>query len=148
MSQVVQRCMKEARRKAEQMVLYLAEMKRCFEDILTFFGDDPKDDNARREFFAKLAGFVQEYKVCLSCFCGGEGVSFGMSVCADFWGCRNLTKRICCWKKPGGVMKRTCGGSKLALMRSLLTAQHRTGPALLIVMRARLRPPQRERWML
>jgi len=62
-SQVVQRSMKEARRKAEQMQLYLDEMSRVFDDIVTFFGDDNKDDAARREFFSKLANFVQEYKV-------------------------------------------------------------------------------------
>lgn len=62
-SQIVQRSMKEARRKAEQMQLYLDEMKRVFDDILTFFGDDNKDENARREFFGKLANFLQEYKV-------------------------------------------------------------------------------------
>lgn len=65
-SQVVQRSMKEARRKAEQMGLYLEEMKRVYDDILTFFGDDNKDENARREFFGKLANFVLEYKVSLS----------------------------------------------------------------------------------
>jgi cytokinesis protein len=62
-SQVVQRSMKEARRKAEQMQLYLDEMKRVYDDILTYFGDDSRDENARREFFGKLANFVQEYKV-------------------------------------------------------------------------------------
>jgi cytokinesis protein len=62
-SQVVQRSMKEARRKAEQMALYLDEMNRVFDDILVFFGDDSKDENSRREFFSKLANFVQEYKV-------------------------------------------------------------------------------------
>ncbi|KAK5122867.1 hypothetical protein LTR85_003782 [Meristemomyces frigidus] len=61
-SQVVQRSMKEARRKAEQMQLYLGEMARVYDDILTFFGDDCRDDNARREFFGKLANFVNEYK--------------------------------------------------------------------------------------
>jgi cytokinesis protein len=61
-SQVVQRSMKEARRKAEQMQLYLTEMNRVYDDILTFFGDDNKDDNARRDFFGKLANFVTEYK--------------------------------------------------------------------------------------
>lgn len=65
-SQVVQRSMKEARRKAEQMALYLEEMKRVYDDILTYFGDDPRDENARREFFQKLANFVLEYKVGLS----------------------------------------------------------------------------------
>lgn len=62
-SQVVQRSMKEARRKAEQMGLYLAEMTRVYDDILKFFGDDARDENARREFFGKLANFVNEYKV-------------------------------------------------------------------------------------
>ena len=61
-SQVAQRSMKEARRKAEQMQLYLDETKRTFNDILTFFGDDNADENARREFFAKLSNFVVEYK--------------------------------------------------------------------------------------
>ena len=61
-SQVVQRSMKDARRKAEQMQLYLTEMNRVFDDILTFFGDDNRDDNARRDFFTKLANFVNEYK--------------------------------------------------------------------------------------
>ncbi|KAJ9622372.1 hypothetical protein H2203_006591 [Taxawa tesnikishii (nom. ined.)] len=56
-SQVVQRYMKEARRKAEQMQLYLDNMKRTYDDILTFFGDDNQDENARREFFSKLANF-------------------------------------------------------------------------------------------
>ena len=64
-SQVVQRSMKEARRKADQMGLYLEEMDRVYNDILTFFGDDPRDENARREFFTKLGNFVNEYKVCL-----------------------------------------------------------------------------------
>ncbi|THX33237.1 FH2-domain-containing protein [Aureobasidium pullulans] len=61
-SQVVQRSMKEARRKAEQMELYLGEMKRTYNDIMTFFGDDNQDESARREFFTKLANFVNEYK--------------------------------------------------------------------------------------
>ncbi|KAF2156281.1 hypothetical protein K461DRAFT_252294 [Myriangium duriaei CBS 260.36] len=61
-SQVAQRSMKEARRKAEQMQLYLDDMRKTYNDILTFFGDDPQDDNARREFFSKLANFVGEYK--------------------------------------------------------------------------------------
>ena len=65
-AQVVTRSMKDARRKAEQMQLYLDEMKRSYNDIMTFYGEDPTDDNARRDFFAKLAAFVVEWKVrCL-----------------------------------------------------------------------------------
>jgi len=61
-SQVVQRAMKEARRKAEQMQLYLEEMNKSYDDIMAFFGEDTTDDNARRDFFPKLAIFVQEWK--------------------------------------------------------------------------------------
>lgn len=62
-SPVVQRSMKDARRKAEQMQLYLEEMTRSYNDIMTFYGEDSTDDNARRDFFAKLAVFVTEWKV-------------------------------------------------------------------------------------
>ncbi|KAI9813819.1 MAG: hypothetical protein M1827_003609 [Pycnora praestabilis] len=61
-SQVVLRSMKEARRKAEQMQLYLEEMVRTYDDIMTFYGEDSSDENARRDFFAKLAVFVTEWK--------------------------------------------------------------------------------------
>jgi len=60
--QVAQRCMKDARRKAEQMQLYLEEMSKTYDDIMIFYGEDPRDENARRDFFAKLAGFVTEWK--------------------------------------------------------------------------------------
>lgn len=65
-SQVVQRSMKDARRKAEQLQLYLDEMTRTYNDIMTFYGEDSTDDNARRDFFAKLAVFVIEWKVSLT----------------------------------------------------------------------------------
>lgn len=61
-SQVVQRCMKDARRKAEQMQLYLEDAQRTYDDIMGFYGEDASDDNARREFFSKLAAFVTGWK--------------------------------------------------------------------------------------
>ncbi|KIX10539.1 uncharacterized protein Z518_01622 [Rhinocladiella mackenziei CBS 650.93] len=61
-AQVVQRSMKEARRKAEQMQLYLEETSRTYDDIMTYFGEDNQDENARRDFFGKLGGFVTEWK--------------------------------------------------------------------------------------
>jgi len=61
-SQVVQRSMKDARRKAEQMQLYLEDMVRSYDDIMIFYGEDPSDDNSRRDFFHKLATFVTEWK--------------------------------------------------------------------------------------
>ncbi|KAL2119171.1 hypothetical protein VTJ04DRAFT_6131 [Mycothermus thermophilus] len=60
--QVVGRIMKDARRKAEQMQVYLEEMVRTYNDIMTFYGEDPTDENARRDFFAKLALFITEWK--------------------------------------------------------------------------------------
>ena len=67
-SQVVQRSMKDARRKSEQMQLYLDEMVRTYDDIMTFYGEDSTDENARRDFFSKLANFVIEWKVSVSSF--------------------------------------------------------------------------------
>ena len=61
-SQVVQRSMKDARRKAEQMQLYLEDMVRTYDDIIVFYGEDPTDENARRDFFSKLATFVTEWR--------------------------------------------------------------------------------------
>lgn len=61
-TQVVTRVMKDARRKAEQMQLYLEEMVRTYDDIMVFYGEDPSDENARRDFFSKLAIFVTEWK--------------------------------------------------------------------------------------
>ncbi|PBP23824.1 cytokinesis protein sepA [Diplocarpon rosae] len=61
-STLVQRSMKDARRKAEQMQLYLEEMIRTYDDIMIFYGEDPGDENARRDFFSKLAMFVTEWK--------------------------------------------------------------------------------------
>lgn len=65
-SLVVQRSMKEARRKAEQMQLILEEMTRTYNDIMTFYGEDSSDETARREFFSKLSTFVLEWRVSLS----------------------------------------------------------------------------------
>ncbi|KAJ5972698.1 Diaphanous autoregulatory [Penicillium vulpinum] len=61
-SQVVQRSMKDARRKAEQLQLYLDEMVKAYDDIMVFYGEDNADENARREFFAKLSAFLIEWK--------------------------------------------------------------------------------------
>jgi len=63
---VVQRSMKQARWKAEQMKLFLEEMQQTYDDILGFFGEDPQDEDARRGFFAKFAEFVAEWKVSVS----------------------------------------------------------------------------------
>ncbi|KAE8834282.1 hypothetical protein PTNB85_05615 [Pyrenophora teres f. teres] len=59
---VVQRNMKEARRKAEQLQVFLEDMQKSYDDIMAFYGEDPSDDSSRRDFFAKLANFVQEWK--------------------------------------------------------------------------------------
>lgn len=61
-SQLVQRSMKDARRKAEQMQVYLEEMDKSYRDIMVFYGEDADDESARRDFFEKLAIFVSEWK--------------------------------------------------------------------------------------
>ncbi|CAL5868886.1 uncharacterized protein PFLUO_LOCUS3113 [Penicillium psychrofluorescens] len=61
-SNVVQRSMKDARRKAEQLQLYLDEMIKSYDDIMVFYGEDNSDENSRRDFFAKLASFLMEWK--------------------------------------------------------------------------------------
>lgn len=60
--QIVQRHMKDARRKAEEMQLYLEEMVKTYNDIMVFYGEDPTEENARREFFSKLATFLMGWK--------------------------------------------------------------------------------------
>lgn len=65
---IVQRSMKEARRKAEQLQVFLEDMQKSYDDIMAFYGEDPTDDSSRRDFFAKLANFVQEWKVCSPVF--------------------------------------------------------------------------------
>ena len=116
-SQVVQRSMKEARRKAEQMQLYLDEMKRIYDDILTYFGDDPRDENARREFFGKLANFVNEYKVC----------QYPQMLCwldANLRR-RNRTRRTLVSKKSGDVKKKACAGNSKSRLRPAVRRRKR-----------------------
>ncbi|KAF2734912.1 FH2-domain-containing protein [Polyplosphaeria fusca] len=59
---VVQRSMREARRKAEQLQVFLEDMQKTYDDIMAFYGEDSSDDSARRDFFAKLANFVVEWR--------------------------------------------------------------------------------------
>jgi cytokinesis protein len=61
-SVVTQRVMKDARRKAEQLGLYLEETTSTYNEIMTFFGEDPLDENSRRTFFASFADFLTEWK--------------------------------------------------------------------------------------
>ena len=112
-SQVVQRSMKEARRKAEQMQLYLDENKRIYDDILTYFGDDSRDENARREFFGKLSNFVQEYKV-------RTHILHDLKCRFANRKCRNRTKRTWLSKKSGGVKRRACAASSKSRLRALI----------------------------
>ena len=91
-SQVVQRSMKDARRKAEQMQLYLEEMGRTYDDIMVFYGEDSSDENARRDFFSKLALFVTEWKVSPKT----SNLSVPMRDILTYL--RNQKKRTCRWK--------------------------------------------------
>ncbi|KAL9084726.1 MAG: hypothetical protein Q9159_005081 [Coniocarpon cinnabarinum] len=61
-SQVAQRAMKEARRRAEQLEIFLDNMSTKYEEIMAFYGEDANDENARRDFFVKLAQFVTGWR--------------------------------------------------------------------------------------
>jgi cytokinesis protein len=61
-SVVTQRVMKDARRKAEQLGLYLEDMSANYNEIMTFFGEDPTDENSRRNFFSSFAEFLADWK--------------------------------------------------------------------------------------
>lgn len=98
-SQVVQRTMKDARRKAEQLQLYLDEMVKSYDDIMVFYGEDNTDENARRDFFAKLASFLLEWKVgFISC-----QISLASLICSIIY--RNPERRTSVSKSPGSVLR-------------------------------------------
>jgi cytokinesis protein len=136
-SQVVQRSMKEARRKAEQMNFYLEEMNRSYDAILAFFGDDPKDDNARREFFSKLANFVKDYQVSCSSICCCAGRTMLTK------NCRNPRRRTSSSKNSTAGTRPTCGGNKRASTLVLPTARQ-----LVVRVICHLRPRRPARWMI
>ena len=105
-SQVVQRSMKDARRKAEQLQLYLDEMVKSYDDIMVFYGEDNTDENARRDFFAKLASFLVEWKVRFIRLKYQLDVPTYLSTCShrhSFF--RNLARRTLVWKKPDDAPK-------------------------------------------
>jgi cytokinesis protein len=99
-SQIVQRSMKDARRKAEQLQLYLDEMVKSYDDIMVFYGEDNADENARRDFFAKLASFLMEWKVSRN----DENVLMMYRLLIRLI-CRNLARRISAWKSPGSARR-------------------------------------------
>lgn len=113
-SQVVQRTMKDARRKAEQLQLYLDEMVKSYDDIMVFYGEDNTDENARRDFFAKLASFLLEWKVRFI-------ISHHIMDIADrFIFYRNRERRTLVSRSPGSAPKLLWHAS--VLPRTFLTA--------------------------
>jgi cytokinesis protein len=63
---ITQKIMKDARRKAEQLGLYLEDTTNTYNDVMTFFGEDPTDENSRRNFFSSFGDFLTEWKVSFS----------------------------------------------------------------------------------
>jgi cytokinesis protein len=122
-SQIVQRSMKDARRKAEQMQIYLEDVSKTYDDIMTFYGEDSADENARRDFFAKLATFLQEWKVCYSfhisvvCSCLYPSETDHIRVY------RNPKKRICNWKRREDVRRPLWYGSASTLLSPMALAR-------------------------
>jgi cytokinesis protein len=119
-SQIVQRSMKDARRKAEQLQLYLDEMVKSYDDIMVFYGEDNADENARRDFFAKLASFLMEWKVSRN----GESVLmvYGLLIRLVY---RNLARRISAWKNQGSAQKPLwLANGSMSILRMVLASNH------------------------
>ena len=145
-SLVVQRSMKDARRKAEQMQLYLEEMVRTYDDIMVFYGEDSSDENARRDFFAKLATFVVEWKVSRSvlpfpCICS---VYFNNAKANDFLRFfRNPRRRTLVWRKRDVAMKLPWHANEPQTMPLTPPPPMQ---ASFLPWKVPTRPPQREQW--
>ncbi|KAK7206356.1 hypothetical protein BZA70DRAFT_236523, partial [Myxozyma melibiosi] len=52
----------EARTKKEYLQEHLQNTARTFDDVLKFFGEDPKDASARQSFFNKFTNFVHDFQ--------------------------------------------------------------------------------------
>ncbi|KAF8427296.1 hypothetical protein EV426DRAFT_529656 [Tirmania nivea] len=60
--QVVLPILPEARKKAGYLSDHLKEMSNTFDKLLTFFGENPSDESARKGFFKKISLFLKDYK--------------------------------------------------------------------------------------
>lgn len=127
-SQIVQRSMKDARRKAEQLQLYLDEMVKSYDEIMMFYGEDNTDENARRDFFAKLSSFLIEWKVSLIMPASAPKI-------ANHSTNRNRVRRTLVWKSLGNALKHPWLAS--GLMSTL---------PMVLPPRQSSRPPQAVQW--
>lgn len=53
----------DARDKAGYLSDHLEAMQKTFADVLTYYGEDPHDENSRKRFFKIIADFVKNYRV-------------------------------------------------------------------------------------
>ncbi|KAI5791537.1 hypothetical protein FPQ18DRAFT_260087 [Pyronema domesticum] len=60
--QIVLPVLPEARKKAEYLKDYLDAMNKTYADLLTYYGEDPNDENSRKRFFKLISDFVKNYK--------------------------------------------------------------------------------------
>lgn len=61
--QVLLPILPEARKKAEYISDHLKEMSNTYDKLLTFFGENPNDESARKGFFKKISVFLRDFKV-------------------------------------------------------------------------------------
>jgi len=54
--------MKDTRRKVKQIQLYLEDIARTYGDPIVFYGEDPSDENARKNLSSKVTVIVTEWK--------------------------------------------------------------------------------------
>jgi cytokinesis protein len=61
--QVLLPVLPEARKKAGYLKDHLEAMTKTYNDLLTYYGEDPNDESARKKFFKMIADFLKNYKV-------------------------------------------------------------------------------------
>lgn len=92
--QVVLPILPEARKKAGYLKDHLDATTKTFNDLLTYYGEDPADESSRKRFFRMIADFLKNYKVCSLTTDFGQVwmlISLGSNQTTKIWNSR--TKR-------------------------------------------------------
>lgn len=75
--QVVLPILPEARKKAGYLKDHLDAMTKTFNDLLTYYGEDPADESSRKRFFRMIADFLKNYKVYSPAAAGSRDMNGG-----------------------------------------------------------------------
>lgn len=74
--QVILPILPEARKKAGYLKDHLDAMSKTFNDLLTYYGEDPADETSRKRFFKMIADFLKNYKVRFFLFVQSVAIDF------------------------------------------------------------------------